>query len=125
MTDIRITNDCVSVGDLTFTLGEDEYIGLGSVIFEVGQEFAAGMPTLKRFQGLFEPKGESAGKIYVAWDKGKKVKIKGKFRDRRRANKESDWCLENVVFTHVDVFGGSTASFTAKATEYPPAPLRK
>ena len=119
MRETRTINNCDSVGDLTFIIGEDEYVGLGSVSFIVNQEVIEQIPALKGCYGEFKSKDfESSGKIEIAWDKGNRIEIKGRFRDTLRGNKESDWDIEDVLFTHINA--GKSGTFQAlKATEYP------
>jgi hypothetical protein len=108
----------VSINDQTFVIGDDQYVGLGSVRFTVMQDVIGGVEALKDVIGVFEPKDdESASKISDAFILNKEIEIRGSFRDTLSGNKESDWRLARVLFTQIK--SGELASFRAVTSEYP------
>jgi hypothetical protein len=80
--------------------------------------FRAWVEALKDLIGIFVPKdGESASRILEAFIQDKEIEIRGRFRDTLNDNRESDWRLVRVLFSHIKY--GESASFHAVASEYP------
>jgi hypothetical protein len=119
MRETKTVNNCVNMNDLTFVIGHDQYVGLGRIRFVVTQDVIEGIEDRKSVVGVFEPKDdEAAFRITDAWMTDKKIEIRGSFRDTLNNNKELDWRLENVWFSHIN--HGKSASFRAAvASEYP------
>jgi hypothetical protein len=113
-------NNCVSVGDLTFIIGEDECVGLGSVSFNVMLNID-GLSSLKDFNGVFTPKdAKSADKILEAVKQHKKIEIKGRFRDTLNRDEELDWLLLKVLFRQIEKNSKPASfSFHTVASDFP------
>jgi hypothetical protein len=120
MIETKTVNKCVSVGDLTFVLGEDHYRGLGSVSFTVTQDVISGVTARRDCIGMFGPKDEeSAFKLEEAFNERRSMEIRGSFMDTLSDNKEADWKLANVSFGQFRVGGISGGNFRAIPSEYP------
>ena len=108
MRETKTVNICDSVGDLTFVLGEDQYVGLGRVRFVITKYLVDGVDMLNdSCEGKFYPKDdEIAFKLLApAHLEGKHLEIRGSFRDTINDDKEADWKLDNVLFDRVKEAG--------------------
>jgi len=120
LSETRMKNNCVSVGDLTFIIGEDESVGLGSVSFNVMLDLDGPLP-LKDYNGIFTAKdAKSADKILEAVKQHKKIEIKGRFRDTLNRDEELDWLLLKVLFRQIEKKSKPASfSFHAVASDFP------